>query len=352
MEMPKTYRVGLVGCGRMGATIDDEVKDRPNAQLYLPYSHAAAIVACERMELVAVSDPVAAKALAAQERYGAAHWYADYREMIEKEALDVVSVATRPGPHAEIVVFAARSGVRGVYCEKPLCNAVREMDAMLEACSRAGVKFNYGTQRRYTALYRNARRLLEAGEIGQVQAVLAHCGAGAAQWGLTHAADMILFLAGDGEVEYAQGTVLAEEIDWEGDRLKIDARVTSGYVAFKNGVHAYLTASGGWEFEISGTKGKLRTLSNGQGYTLRKADEHGGFHPVEAPPVPMESGTLRGMEDLVRALDEDGETQGPLGLACRSQEIIFAIAESHRQGGARVKLPLVNRNLAIAPDNY
>ena len=32
--MPITYRVGLIGCGRMGATIDDEVKGGPNAQLF------------------------------------------------------------------------------------------------------------------------------------------------------------------------------------------------------------------------------------------------------------------------------------------------------------------------------
>ena len=70
--MSGTYRVGLIGCGRMGATIDDEVKTRPDAHLYLPYSHAAAIVACERMELVAVSDPIAEKAETIRERYGAA----------------------------------------------------------------------------------------------------------------------------------------------------------------------------------------------------------------------------------------------------------------------------------------
>ena len=47
--MSTTYRAGLIGCGRMGATIDDEVKGRPNAERYLPYSHAAALVACDRM---------------------------------------------------------------------------------------------------------------------------------------------------------------------------------------------------------------------------------------------------------------------------------------------------------------
>lgn len=39
--MPPTYRVGLIGCGRMGATIDDEVKDRPNSRLIYSCSAAA-----------------------------------------------------------------------------------------------------------------------------------------------------------------------------------------------------------------------------------------------------------------------------------------------------------------------
>lgn len=350
--MATTYRVGLIGCGRMGATIDDEVKNRPNAHLYLPYSHAAAIVACERMELVAVSDPIDEKAEQIRDRYGAQKAYGDYKEMIEKENLDVVSIATRPGPHAEQVVFAAEAGIRGIYCEKSLCNAVHEMDAMLEACEPRGVKFNYGTQRRYAALYRDARALIERGDIGEVQTVIAHCGISVAQWGHTHAADMMLFFALDAEAEFAQGTTDAEDADWEGDRVTKDPAISSGYVKFKNGIHAYLVGSPGWEFEISGTEGKLKTLSNGMGYSLRKKDEHGEFRPVEPPEAVIESGTLRGMEDIVKALDTDGDTQGNLQLACRSQEMIFGIVESSRQGGARVSLPLENRALAIAPDHY
>ncbi len=350
--MSGTYRVGLIGCGRMGATIDDEVKTRPDAHLYLPYSHAAAIVACERMELVAVSDPIAEKAETIRERYGAAKAYADYRQMIEKERLDVVSIATRPGPHAEQVVFAAEAGVRGIYCEKSLCNAVHEMDAMLEACEPRGVKFNYGTQRRYAALYRNARAMIERGEIGEVEAVIAHCGVSVAQWGHTHSADMMLFFALDGEAEFVQGTTDVSAEEWDGDRLPRDPAISSGYVKFKNGIHSYLVASTGWEFEISGSEGKLKTLSNGMGYSLRKKDEHGEYRTVDPPEVVVESGTLRGMEDIVQALDSDGDTQGNLRLAFRSQELIFGMVESSRQGGARVALPLENRALAIAPDAY
>ena len=350
--MAKTYRAGLIGCGRMGTTIDDEVKGRPPSELFLPYSHAAALTACPSIEFAGVCDPMADKAKAAQQRYGVTNTYTDYREMILAEGLDIVSIATRPGPHAETTIFAAEHGVAGIYCEKPLCNSMLEADAMLAACRQHGVKFNYGTQRRYSPLYRHLRQLCDEGQIGQVQAVVANCGVSVAQWGQTHAADMLLFLAGDGEAEFVQGNAIATESDWEGQRLKIDPSITSGYVRFRNGVHAYLVAAGGYEFEVSGTKGKLRTLSNGIDYTWRTADEYGEFREVQGNEIAITSGTLKGIEDLVSALDTGGHTQGNLELACRSQELIFGIIASHRQGGRRVELPLAERDLSIAPEGY
>lgn len=350
--MAATYRVGLVGCGRMGATIDDEVRDRPNSELYLPYSHAAAIVACERTDLVAVCDPVAAKAETVGQRYGVSAIYTEPEAMIRNEGLDIVCIATRPTPHAPVSILAAESGVRGIYCEKPLCNAMAEADAMVDAITRHGVKFNYGTQRRYVRLYRNAREMIEAGQIGQLQAVVAHCGAGAAQWGHTHAADMLLLLAGDGEVEYVQGTARFGDGEWDGNRLTVDPVIEMGYVRFANGVHGNLVAAGGYEFEASGTQGKLRTLSNGCGYTWRRTDEYGAFVDEEGPEAPIESGTLRAIDDLVRALDEDSDTQGGIELARRSQEIILGLVASSREGGRRVELPLVDREMEIRPEGY
>ena len=260
--MAQTYRVGLVGCGRMGTTIDDEVRDRPNARLFLPYSHAAAVVACERTELVAVCDPVADKAETARQRYGAHSAYEDPEVMIRKEGLDVVCIATRPSPHAPVTLLAAENGVRAIYCEKPLCNSMAEADAMAAAVVAHGVKFNYGTQRRYVRMYRNLREMIDAGHIGQLQSVIAHCGASAAQWGHTHAADMLLFLAGDGPVSWVQGTARFEDTDWERDRLTVDPPIETGTIRFADGVTGSFVPAGGYEFEVSGTEGKLRTLSN------------------------------------------------------------------------------------------
>ena len=118
----------------MGGTIDEEVSRGPNKPL--PYSHAAGYTAYERTTIVAASDVVEEKAKYVCSKWDIPKQYADYREMIEKEKPDIVSVATRPGNHAEITIFAAEHGVKGVYCDKPLCASMEEADAMVDACER------------------------------------------------------------------------------------------------------------------------------------------------------------------------------------------------------------------------
>ena len=127
----------------------------------------SAIAACGRVEFAGVCDPIAEKGEAARERYGARQSFTDYEAMIREVAPDIVCIATRPSPHAPVSIFAAENGVRGIYCEKPLCNSMAEADAMLEALESHGVKFNYGTNRRYSPLFRRMRALMDAGEISQ-----------------------------------------------------------------------------------------------------------------------------------------------------------------------------------------
>ena len=81
--MANQYRVCIVGCGRMGGTIDEEV--RGGRHPALPYSHAAGYTAYERTTIVAASDVVAEKAEYVCSKWNIPKQYADYREMIEKE---------------------------------------------------------------------------------------------------------------------------------------------------------------------------------------------------------------------------------------------------------------------------
>ena len=110
----QTYKAAIVGCSRIGAFIDNEVIGRPD--MVLPYSHAAGYEACPRTDIVAGSDlrPEVLEAFGGRYDVPASRLYADYREMIDREQPDIVSVATQPEQHAEVAIYAAEHGVRAV----------------------------------------------------------------------------------------------------------------------------------------------------------------------------------------------------------------------------------------------
>ena len=72
---------------------------------------------------------------AASERLGVGRegCYQDYRQMLEQEELDIVSVAPRwMDQKHDMVIAAAEAGVRGIFCEKPFAPTLAEADAMIE----------------------------------------------------------------------------------------------------------------------------------------------------------------------------------------------------------------------------
>ena len=86
------YRVCIIGCGRMGGTIDEEVQGSPHGAL--PYSHAAGYTAYERTTIVAGADVVEEKAKYVCDKWDIPKYYLDYQEMITQEKPDIISIAT------------------------------------------------------------------------------------------------------------------------------------------------------------------------------------------------------------------------------------------------------------------
>ena len=111
-DFMKTYRAAVIGCSRMGAFIDNEVVNYRG--INLPYSHAAGFYAEERTNLIACADlrPSVMEEFGRQYDVPKQRQYTDYREMIERENLDVIGVATQPEQRAEVVIFAAEHGVK------------------------------------------------------------------------------------------------------------------------------------------------------------------------------------------------------------------------------------------------
>src|SRR4051794_13797036 len=97
------YRAAIVGLGFIGA--GDQVSGDALGQRVadLDGTHAGALLGNARIELVAGSSRDDGRRARFSERTGR-RTYADWREMLEKERLDVVSVATYAPQHAEIVI--------------------------------------------------------------------------------------------------------------------------------------------------------------------------------------------------------------------------------------------------------
>ena len=337
----QTYRVAIVGLGRMGSTIDTEMAPGSPA-----YSVAAACRASDRLAVVAGADPDPAKRAAFQERWGVDALYTDYLEMIRIEKPDMVAICTLGPLHAEMSIKTAEAGVPMIFCEKAIACSCVEADAVLEAVTQHKARYNTGVLRRFNRVYHQAKALIDAGEIGEVRTAV-HYAASNLLHGHIHSLDTLSFLLGDPKVVSVWGELFPRDLVIENNRLDKDPNCIY-QVIFANGVEATTVAGGKWEFEVIGTQGSVRVLNNGDGILLRKANQaHGGaFQTVPVDAIAAHSTTQYCLEDLVAAHEEDRPTLGPVEICHHLTEVCLAVAESHRLQ-QRVTLPLENRELYI-----
>ena len=123
-------------------------------------------------EIAAVCDIDDTYLAQAKGRFPAARGYADYREMIEKEAgkIDAVVVSTADHHHAPASIRAIRNKMH-VYCEKPLAHTVAEARIVTEEARKAGVATQLGTQIHAGENYRRVVEIIRSGALGDVTEV-------------------------------------------------------------------------------------------------------------------------------------------------------------------------------------
>ncbi len=335
----KKYRAGVIGCGRMGSTIDDEMI---GSNWFMPHSHAASYQEAEKTELVAAADIDEAKLQAFSQRHRVTAIYTDYEEMLAKAHLDVVSVTTKTVLKPEIVINAARAGVKGIYCEKPIANILREADEMVAVCREFDVKFAINASLRWEVFYSKAKELIEQGVIGKLSSIVAYSVGALSHMG-SHLLDIVQFYAG------ADADWVAGHMDSEEGAASDNDLTGSGYICFKNGVRAFVNMSGGKcvtrELDLVGDKGRIRALNDTR-FELWVRDG-GGLVMREFPrPQWIKGADVQAVEDIANCIENGGQPKcsGEDGKA--ALEIAIALRESHRRT-ARIYLPLEDRNLAM-----
>ncbi len=121
--------------------------------------------------------------------------YNDFRDLLARDDIDAVLVATPDHWHATCAVLAMRAG-KDVYCEKPLSLTVAEGGQMLDAARRYGRVFQTGSQQRSSGNFRQACELVRNGYIGELKQV--NVGVGGPSWD-----------------KYFQPEPVPEGVDWD-----------------------------------------------------------------------------------------------------------------------------------------
>lgn len=120
--------------------------------------------------VVAICDIDQRRLAQAAVRYPEAKTYSDWRELLDQDGIDAVTISTPDHTHAPATMTAIRRGLH-VYTQKPLTHDVFESRKLAEAAEEAGIVSQMGIQHHASARLKNAVQCIRDGAIGKVSAV-------------------------------------------------------------------------------------------------------------------------------------------------------------------------------------
>ena len=191
-------RAAMIGAGR-------QRRQQGATGFGMAHYHAAGFESAEDCDLIAVADIKRENAEAFAQEHPGATPYEDHREMLEKEKPDIVSICVWDPLHCQMVLDCVEAGCKAIHCEKPMAPTFGESRRMVEAVEEAGVQLTFNHQLRFNKTIREAKRLLDAGEIGKLDRIDGSCGnlfdAG------THVFDLMFYFNGETPAEWVIGQI-------------------------------------------------------------------------------------------------------------------------------------------------
>ena len=351
--MNNPLRAGVVGLTGIGAN-RPAPGPGPGTGVDMPHSHVAAYRHVAGTEPVAVCDIVPEKLEDFHRTWSdvlpEVRGYTDYREMLAREQLDVISVATPDDRHAQIVVDAVEAGVRGIICEKPIASTLADADRMIAAVEGAGVPMLVDHTRRWMFPWLQVAEVITSGEIGEVQRIIANQGGPRAMLfrNGTHMFDTILWYAGGTPTAvYAIAEAGFENYPpryaSDGGHDPDTDPAMSVVVEFDNGVRAFWnmckTMPQVFTLEVLGTAGIARVGDSDNATVTVQNDR--GFQQRSLPRPHYTLGHIAGcVDEMVQLIHHGGRPSMDCRTSRQVVEVLLAALHSQNAGNARITLPI------------
>lgn len=369
--------IGLIGTGFMGKTHA------------LAWRAVRAVMGPDLPEvrLEVLCDTPAQKAAEMAGQFGFARSTDDWRALVADPRVDVVSITTPNNLHHEMACAALKAG-KHVWCEKPMALTLAQAEEMAEAARVAGTATMVGYNYIRNPAFLHAKKLIDEGRIGRVvhvrgwvdedyqadpdlawtwRARLKDAGLGTLGDLGCHLVSMVVGLAGPIESLVADMQTIHETRplpDGSGRAAVENEDTATALLRFASGAHGSISTSrSAWgrknklDWEVHGTKGMIcfaqERMNELQVYLNEGPKAEQGFrtiltgpdHPpfgnfVPAPGHQLGFGDLKTIEaaDLLTAIRDGGQCYPAMQDALGFERVIHAIADSARQGSARVTL--------------
>lgn len=250
------YNVGIIGCGRIASGFEnDPLREHP-------CTHAGVYSVTPQTKMTCASDINRFKLEEFSKRWGVHRSYIDYKEMLSREKLDLVSVCTPPDTHSRIVIDAAKSGVKAIFCEKPMATSIQEARKMVDICKKYGVHLTVNHSRRWDMNYQQLKGILSKKELGEIVKIIGCCTSGLFVMG-THMIDLLMYFCGDvAKVMGVKENTRGVDSLWYSENYSLNDPPVSGILWFKNEIIGQLLASCKtryplFDIEIFTTRGRI-----------------------------------------------------------------------------------------------
>lgn len=258
----REIKIGVIGCGGIAQWAHLPVLTGPDVLMPeepIPGKSTAEMMAEAEIvpRVVALCDIREELLRSVGDRYRIDRRFTDYRELLEQVDIEAVLVLAGHKVNYEVIPLAVEKG-KHIFVEKPMTGTLEEALEVERIVKGSGIVFQVGFMRRFYFAYREAKRMIEGGEIGEIQALGGRFWSGRLDDLLNngvHIFDIVQFFGRRAAEVYAKakGNHIALTIGFEGG---VVGNLFLSDTSWNHSVHERL--------EIAGSDGRTLVAENGR----------------------------------------------------------------------------------------